>query len=115
MKSNRDQSGRFCTGHDVGQAFRFQKGQPSSNPSGRPWGVKKRLRVLRSRRYHQGELETVITDDHAPATEIYPKVVDDRLKRRRTQGVVKAPFAAHARSDSVSLAVPSRRADRDSS
>lgn len=39
--SERDQRGRFQPGHAIGAAHRFQPGQPSPNPEGRPWGLNK--------------------------------------------------------------------------
>ncbi len=65
----RDAHGRFRPGHDIGKDTRFKPGQPCANPKGRPWGVNKWVRILRSRRYHRPELEAVVADDHAPANQ----------------------------------------------
>ena len=66
MPTERDSRGRFLHGHRVGAVSRFRQGEPSANPRGRPWGVNKWVRVLRSRRYAKHELEDVFVDEHAP-------------------------------------------------
>ena len=50
-------------------ATRFKPGQPSPNPKGRPWGVNRWVRVLRSRGYNRVQLEDVLIDDHAPGNQ----------------------------------------------
>lgn len=67
MPKSRDAEGRFRSGHGIGRKHRFKPGCPSPNPQGRPRGVKSWMRELRSRRYHQGELEDVLIDEQAPA------------------------------------------------
>ena len=69
MASQRKNGGRFQKGNTIGRQTRFTPGGPSPNPAGRPRGVKRWMRELRSRRYHQGELETVFRDDDAPVNQ----------------------------------------------
>ena len=69
VQCDRDNHGQFQPGHDIGEASRFRPGQLSANPKGRPWGVNKWTRKLRSRRYHRRELEDVLIDEYAPANQ----------------------------------------------
>ncbi len=69
IQERRRRSGFFQPGNKWGIATRFKPGQPSPNPKGRPWGVNRWMRVLRSRGYDRTQLEDVLIDDHAPANQ----------------------------------------------
>ena len=64
--AQRDAKGRFLPGHTIGTAHRFRAGDPSANPQGRPWSVRRWMDTLRDHCYGRADLQRVLTDDRYP-------------------------------------------------